>query len=1040
MDSPRHHLPAGRHDRKAPIFKAGGSSVRATGRLFQSLPARSLACLLVLMVGCSNPRDQASPSETASPQTASPQTASPQTAAKNAQASGDRDQRIEQADQWFEAGQFDRASALLREQLLADPDDVEVIFRLANLSAASGNLAEGIEFLDLIPEDNFEAGLPALGQSADWCVQLEKYDEAERRYRAILRIAPDAAIAHRRLGQLLNRQGRRHEAAEHIRQLCKMGDFRQDELHALVVLSDAMAGDPSESSDDSVDYTPIGASGRARVLFTERRYDEAAEALREWVTAGGSFTPSVSALYGRALAEAQDDGAFLQWLGALSDVDAVSEHSEYWSAIGTYLAGKQQHEPAARALLEALERDPTDFRSMNRLHQMLTSLGKLEEAKRWELRWNANKKVLLANNDISNSSTPNVVAMDEMASQLSGLGRNLEAVLWKSLEAYHRKLPVDALEHWNRERLKLVEAGNAFPSSSQRVCEMQLAAFALPDLERLGRSAPVRSPAASRSVAQLSTPRFRNAAEEVQLAHTYELASKPVESGFTMYHQAGGGVAVLDFDRDGQVDLYFAQGAADPPEFVSRQPNQLLRQIDRRLVDVTDPSAAGDLHYTIGCTAGDWNQDGFPDLITSNIGPNRLLINNGDGTFTAHEIPGSDDRQRMPASVAIADLNADGLADLFEANYIQDSKIAMLPERDSAGRVIEAVGPADFAPASDRVGINDGRGGFQFLSLAEDPSKIFRGLGVVIADLDQQPGNDIFVGNDKSPNQLWVRDPKSNAWESNAWSDIAMVAGVAYSFDGGGTASMGIAAGDFDQSGTLDLHVANFQNENACLYLQQDGFFQDRVAQFRLGVPSFQVLGFGSQSLDFDNDGRLDLAVTNGHIDNYLKMSGPFRQKAQLFANLGNRFELQDVEDASGYWGTPHLGRAMARLDFNRDGRSDLVITHLNERSALVLNETETPGHWLQVELVGITTERDAIGAKVTVESGDQRWTEWLVGGDGYLCRNEQVLSFGLGLMTKVDRVQIDWPSGNQQSLEQVPADCRILVVEDEAGWFELAR
>ena len=375
-----------------------------------------------------------------------------------------REQQLGRIDQMLQGGQLVEAAKLLREQLLIDPEDVDVLFALANISAVSGDLKAGIEYLDLIPADNFEAGLPALGQSADWSAQLGNFDEAERRYKEILRLAPDAAMARRRLGQLLNRQGRRHEAATHIRELCKLGDFRQDELHALVILSDAMSSELSADTNATTDYTPIGPSGKARVLFTERRYAEAAETLRETIAEGGVPT-AVIAFYGRVLAEAQDDEAFQTWLNGLNDLKTISQFSEFWSAIAIHLAGRQQHEVAARAFLEALDRDPTDFRSMNRLYQMLTLLGKSTDADRWEKRWNSNRKVLLANNDISDSQTPNVEAMDEIASQLSGLGRNLEAVLWKSLEAYHQKLPRDALEHWNRERQKIGCGRNRFPQT-----------------------------------------------------------------------------------------------------------------------------------------------------------------------------------------------------------------------------------------------------------------------------------------------------------------------------------------------------------------------------------------------------------------------------------------------------------------------------------------------------------------------------------------------------------------------------------------------
>ena len=244
---------------------------------------------------------------------------------------------------------------------------------------------------------------------------------------------------------------------------------------------------------------------------------------------------------------------------------------------------------------------------------------------------------------------------------------------------------------------------------------------------------------------------------------------------------------------------------------------------------------------------------------------------------------------------------------------------------------------------------------------------------------------------------------------------------------------MGIAAGDFDRSGTLDLHVANFQNENACLYLSRNQIFQDRATQFRLGVPSYEVLGFGCQGIDVNLDGLLDLAVSNGHIDNYQKMSGDFKQRFQLFINQGNRFSETIWTDASSYASKMHLGRSMAKLDFDRDGKEDLIITHLNEESALLHNQTKTNNHWLQVQLVGVQSERDAIGAKVTVQFAGQSLTSWVIAGDGYLCRNHNVISFGLGDASRVDNIQIQWPSGSQQELTLESVDQRIMIVENVA-------
>ncbi len=975
-----------------------------------------------------------------------------------------RELRLQEAEKLEAAKRYSDSASVLRQLLLANPNDTEVIFRIANVTALLGDLQSAIDFLDSISPDDLEAGLPALGQSADWCMELKKYRDAEAKYRKILQLAPQASIAHRRLALLLNRQGRRHEAATHIQTLCQMGDVRQDELHALIVLSDAMgssneaedqdlasansnpAMDQPEGSD--VDYSPINDWGRARILFTERKYAEAAERLRasfdeslalpDARSKSRAVPPSIIAFYGRTLAESQNDPEFLAWYQKTETQNALKEQAEYWAAIGTYLASQQKPQPASRALLEALTRDPTDFRSMNRLHQMLELMGKEEEAKRWENRWKSNREVLLANNAISESAEVNVEAMDEIASQLTGLDRNLEAVLWKMLESYHRGLGTEVLSGWNQQREQLVQNNQCFPNISVRLCEMDRDQFALPSMEAFGDPlVPSPHPENLSFESSEVIPIFRNIASAAGITHQFQLATKPIESGFAMYHQAGGGVAVLDYDSDGFDDLYFAQGAADAPDFKSASPNELYRNQATsqnqsiRFLEVAQQANAKDSSYTIGCTAGDWNQDGLPDLVTANIGNNLLLINNGDGTFTEQVIPGTSSSQNMPASVAMADLDGDAIPDLFETNYINDETIDLRPERDQDNAVIEAVGPADFQPSNDRIGLNDQRGRFKFVPLSGKPETTYRGLGVVIADFDEDGSNEIFVGNDKSPNQLW--DSRHNATGEIEWLDAAMASGIAFSSDGGGTASMGIAAGDFDRSGTLDLHVANFQNENACLYLSRNQIFQDRATQFRLGVPSYEVLGFGCQGIDVNLDGLLDLAVSNGHIDNYQKMSGDFKQRFQLFINQGNRFSETIWTDASSYASKMHLGRSMAKLDFDRDGKEDLIITHLNEESALLHNQTKTNNHWLQVQLVGVQSERDAIGAKVTVQFAGQSLTSWVIAGDGYLCRNHNVISFGLGDASRVDNIQIQWPSGSQQELTLESVDQRIMIVENVA-------
>ncbi len=489
-------------------------------------------------------------------------------------------------------------------------------------------------------------------------------------------------------------------------------------------------------------------------------------------------------------------------------------------------------------------------------------------------------------------------------------------------------------------------------------------------------------------------------------------------------------MAVIDYDLDGNPDLYFAQGGADPPDFVGQQSNVLFRNLDGKLADVTQLAAADDHRYSIGVTVGDWNQDGFADIVVANIGANSLLLNNGDGTFTRSTMDDRDDKTILTTSLAMGDLTGDALPDVFELNYIHDSQISKRPIKNERGEVVTSLTPLDFQPGLDRLIVNDGRGQPSFQNMGDAASAARAGLGVVVGDFDHKPGNEIFVGNDVYANQLWLRN------DNGEWADVAMLKGCAYGFNGVKTASMGIAAGDFDRNGWLDFHVTNFQDESVSLYLNDGGSFQDRNIQFGLAGPSKSVLGFGTQAIDYDNDGKLDLVVANGHIEKAIGIKASFQQPAQLFCNLGARFQQVEVEDDSDYWSKNHLGRGLARLDFNRDGRMDFVVTHLGEESALLVNQTQAENHWLQLSLVGVSSERDAIGAKIQVRFDSSQLSEWVTAGDGFLCRNEVLASFGLGEIDVVDQITIEWPSGRRQTIETIKADQRLLVIENEPEPF----
>ena len=947
----------------------------------------------------------------------------------------DREKALQAADRLLRAGQTQQGIAELQRILLSDPTDAEVLFRMANAQASLGELAIAVELLEAIPEDHPQAGLAALGQAADWSMQLQRFDDAERLYRQVLTRAPEAAVVHRQLAFLYNRQGRRHEAFVHLQQLCRLGNVQQDELHAMMVLGHAIFDDPNTTMPRKKAYYPIGPAAEARMLYTASRYQEALAVLDPAVRAGG-VTPSILAFYGLLAVESQDDTRFQWWL-ARADA-SVQQYAEYWAAIGTHLLNQRRFSEAIRAFAESLNRDPTDIASMRRINQSLTAMGQQEAAEKWIDRYVVQRDVTLASNAIGESNSASLESYRTVAEGLDKLNRPLEAMTWRLFEAFQRKASKNEVESLNQQRMKIAASDQAFPDEAERMCGISREQYPLPELEIPELSSVALPTAGDVTDETFATPVFENVATNVGIDHSYQIASGPQLYRFALYQSLGGGAAALDYDLDGAIDLYLAQGNGDPPSLVGTQSNLLYRNVTGQFEEATAASGTVDKRYSIGVAAGDWNQDGFDDIVVANVGNKVLLLNNGDGTFRRQEFDSDPALDVLTSSVALGDVTGDALPDIVSLHYVEDNTMLKRPELGEDGNVL-TVSPASFVPGVDRIAVNDGKGGFVSEKVSDSAQAPSTGLGVVIADWDGQPGNEIFVGNDVRPNHLWSRvsdlaekvdggsDP---AGSSRRWQDVAALTGCAHGSGGVSTASMGIAVADFDGNGKRDIHITNFYQEPVSLFMNRGGSFEDRCVQYRLHRDSSSVLGFGCQAMDYNNDGRPDVAVTNGNIE---KAPGePLQQSPQLFVNLGSKFLLTEVQDASGYWQGAYLGRGMTRLDFNHDGKQDFLITHLDAPSALMMNQTETPNHWLAIQLVGTSSERNAIGAQVDVHVGDQVLSNWIVGGDGYLSRNQPTVNFGLGTADKVNKIVVTWPSGVQQTFADPKVDAYLLLVEDD--------
>ena len=962
-----------------------------------------------------------------------------------------RDSLIVKAEQAMESGNSDEAERLLKLALVTNPNDAEIIFRLATTIALSGQLAAAIDYMEAIPADHPDAGLPALGQTADWCFQLKRYSEAESKYRQILTVVPDAAEALRKLAYLYNRQGRRQEAADLIRRLCTLGNVLQDELHALIQISDAMFDpiDPDDhkpvnsllpESSPSIDtglisgddrpYWPIGPLATARIDFSNQSYLQAAQKLKAAI-AEGNTEDATLAFLGRVSAEAQDEEGIAIWLN--NQTQSLERYADHWAALGLVLLQENRIRQSGRAFLEALSRDPTDFRSISRLRSILESTEYSDQSTKIEQRFQILKAITEENNRIVDSVSSDAEAMLRLANQLETIDRRAEAAIWRLLAGFRKKLPQTEMLKLQTNLQQTLKSGETFPSLASRLCGLELDYFPLPDISHLQTTLRSEAPTEpSQNVTQHPTPAFEDVALSVGLKHAYQVGSQPQESGFSVYQSVGGAVVVLDYDCDGNEDLYFAQGGADPPGFIAAVGNQLYRTADHRMDDVSVATETDVLQYSLGATSGDWNQDGLPDLIVSNIGRNLLMINNGDGTFSKRPIDNRDDKTLMSTSLAIADLNGDHLPDLFEVNYLHDKNLAKRPRKNNAGDVVETLMPKDFQPAFDRIVTQEVDGLLDFHELNEKPKNAKSGLGLVISDFDHQPGNEVFVGNDVGANQWWQQ-----VKDTQQWRDSAMLRGCAFGFSGAKTASMGIATADFDGNGWLDFHITNFQGESVSHYLNEDGFYRDLNLQYSLANPTQDVLGFGAQAIDYDLDGNPDLAVVNGHIENSVATRHQYKQPAQLFVNQGYQFKLTEVEDPSGYWTSLHVGRGLARLDWNRDGKPDLVVTHQAEPSALLINRTRTDNHWLQVRLVGTKSERDAVGARIELVLENQKLTRAVTAGDGFFGHNQDTLFVGLGGQTEIQKMVIHWPSGKIQTFQSPSVgDKQIMAIENQDRVF----
>jgi enediyne biosynthesis protein E4 len=544
----------------------------------------------------------------------------------------------------------------------------------------------------------------------------------------------------------------------------------------------------------------------------------------------------------------------------------------------------------------------------------------------------------------------------------------------------------------------------------------------------------------------LALPSFARLAGALALPPPYPFEEIPAAvSGITWTHSngksaekylpetTGAGCAFFDYDGDGWMDIYLVNsGKCD---FFNPNPplrNALYRNNrDGTFTDVAEKAGVAAGGFGQGVAVGDYDGDGFPDLYVTQYGRSILYHNNGDGTFTDVTEKAGVAAPGWSSSAVWFDYDNDGRLDLFVCRFVDFDKSKHLPcEADNKpGYCI----PKLYKPMASWLFHNNGDGTFTDVSDRSGIGKhLGKAWGAVATDINNDGRLDLFVANDTTANFLFMNRGNGR------FEEVGAVAGVAYSEAGRPRSGMGVDSADFNQDGWMDLFVANLDHEMYSLYENNhDETFDDQAGPTGIGSATRLMSGWGLKFFDYDNDGNLDLFLSNGNPDDLIKIyhqDVDYEEPLLLFHGTGKGFE--NVSQKSGpVFAKPLSARGLAIGDFDNDGAVDVLISVNGGAPVLLRNNSGKQNHWLGLTLVGTKSNRDAVGARLTYQAGDLKRSRMKIGGGSFLSSHDPRLVLGLGQRMKVDFVEIKWPSGAIQRLTDLPIDRYVTVVEGQEKW-----
>jgi tetratricopeptide (TPR) repeat protein len=899
---------------------------------------------------------------------------------------------------------------------------------------ARGHFPAALAHFAAIGDDN-SAEAPAANRAAGdiQLLQFGRLLAAEQLFRRALKQNPNDAIANEHLAYLLGVSSRNWELIPF--RLILIEQNRIEPLHLyLLSLSDAamenddmVSGYHQRAPDD-----PGPLLALSRIAFEAQDYRRAKELARQAIERAPTLAEAHAKL-GRALLHSAEPGEFAAWRAELPR--EAMQQPAIWAVLGAWTQEHSANPAAIRCYWEAVKLDANHQEANYQLGRALTTLGRTEDARpfleRAELLQRYVNVVKLA---VENHTSAGLVQAGDLAEKL---GLVWEAYAWNYLASQQNGDHSQNADRCQQLRAQYFDRSRPTARNLAQVnpaFEIDLSDFPLFDQDEMDSN---ERHEAARTKPTLAA--FREEASERGVAFRYFNGGDPSRDIHKMYEFTGGGSAAIDFDGDTWPDIYLTQGSAwSPSNDHTAHLDRLFRNQGTGFVDVTERAGISEISFSQGVAVGDFDNDGFPDVYVGNIGANRLFHNNGDGTFSPMTHAVGEHDARWTTSCVIADINRDGLPDIYDVNYLRGENVFTL-ECDGRGDCMPQAFPAE----QDQLYINLGDGRFANVTssagIERDGGK---GLGIVATDFEEDGAVDLFIANDSETNSYFRLTSTSESRQVQLVEE-AMLRGVAMNSDGRAEACMGVAAGDANGDGRIDLYVTNFYQESNTLYLQEEsGSFRDATLQAKLRDASMYVLGFGTQFIDADLDGWLDLFVANGHIDDLRADGQPFQMRPQFYQNdgTGQFVERQFVEQSGigGYFDGEYLGRSVIKLDWNKDGREDLLVGHLDAPSALLTNVATTDNNYLAVHLRATSGARDAVGATVCLVTKGRTLVRQLTAGDGYQASNERRIVFGLGAATQIDTLTVRWPSGHLQTFPNVAINAELLLVEQRDEVTEL--